>query len=273
METSFVLISGGLGNQMFQYAFVLALRSKGIRAQMDLMPFNWKQEHNGYELERVFGVKEDCVSGSFWHKYYYIFLKKYCKKKVLVDYLSYYPQAFEKGIIFYDGFWQLHSYFKDCENEVRKAFVFQGVDDENMELAKEMNSVNSVSIHFRRGDYLKIPRLQVCDDEYYKKAISYVGGYVKNPVYYVFSNDVEWSENFMRGFSVEFKVIDNNQGADSYKDMFLMSQCKHNIIANSSFSWWGAWLNDNVDKIVVAPNEWNKRVPDFHPQLESWNLL
>ena len=270
MQTSYVLFSGGLGNQMFQYAFLLALRNKGIDAQMDLMPFRWKQEHNGYELERVFGIKEEYVTESLWHKYHYILLKKYCKKKVLTDYLSYYPQAFEKGIVFYDGFWQLHSYFKDCEDDVRKAFTFQGVDEENLSLAEEMKSANSVSIHFRRGDYLKIPRLQVCDEEYYQKAMGEIGKLVKSPIYYVFSNDAEWSEQFMGGFSVNFKIVANNQGADSYKDMFLMSQCRHNIIANSSFSWWGAWLNENSEKIVIAPSEWNRRVPDFHPQLESW---
>ena len=270
MQTPYVLFSGGLGNQMFQYAFLLALRDKGIKAKMDLMPFCWKQEHNGYELERVFGIKEEYVTKSLWHKYHYILLKKYRKKKVLTDYLSYYPQAFEKGIVFYDGFWQLHSYFKDCEDDVRKAFTFQNIDGENMSLAEEMRSANSVSIHFRRGDYLQIPRLQVCDEVYYRKTIDYILEKVDNPVFYVFSNDVEWSEQFMGGFSVDFKIVENNQGADSYKDMFLMSQCKHNIIANSSFSWWGAWLNQHPDKIVVAPNDWNKRVPDFHPQLESW---
>ena len=270
MHFSFVLFSGGLGNQMFQYAFLLALRNKGIAAQMDLMPFRWKQEHNGYELERVFGIRETYAANNLWHKYFYVFLKKYDKKKVLSDYLSYYPQAFEKGIVFYDGFWQLHSYFKDCQEDVRKAFVFQGIDNENKELAEEMKSVNSVSIHFRRGDYLKIPRLQVCDDEYYQKAMDEVGKLVKNPIYYVFSNDVAWADEFMGKLSVDYKIVANNQGADSYKDMFLMSQCKHNIIANSSFSWWGAWLNENMEKIVIAPSEWNRRVPDFHPQLERW---
>ena len=270
MQTPFVLISGGLGNQMFQYAFLLALRAKGIRAGMDLMPYRWKQEHNGYELERVFGINEKCAPYSLWHKYYYIFLKKYCKKKVLSDYLSFYPQAFEKGIVFYDGFWQFYSYFKDCEEDVRKAFVFQGIDAENLELAKEMQSVNSVSIHFRRGDYLNIPRLQVCDDAYYKNAMNHVKKQVGSPIFYVFSNDVAWADEFMSQQSVDYKIVAGNQGADSYKDMFLMSRCRHNIIANSSFSWWGAWLNENSEKIVIAPSEWNRRVPDFHPQLESW---
>ena len=267
---SYVLFSGGLGNQMFQYAFLLALRKKGIHAKMDLMPFEWEKVHNGFELDKVFGIHEDHVSESFLHKYYYIFLKKFLPKKVFQDYMQYYPQVFDQGIVFYDGFWQWYIYFKHCEKEVRDAFDFKGIDDRNLAIKNQMHRESSVSIHFRRGDYLQIPRLMVCDDIYYKNAIGYIIEHVDNPVFYVFSNDVEWSRGFMENLHVQYKVVDFNQGKDSYKDMFLMSQCKHNIIANSSFSWWGAWLNQNSDKIVVAPKEWNRRVPNFHPQLDSW---
>jgi len=273
MKQSYVLFSGGLGNQMFQYAFLLALRKKGIRAKMDLMPFEWENVHNGFELEKVLGIHEDYVSESVLHKYYFLFLKKYCPKKVIQDYLAYYPQVFNRGIVFYDGFWQWHPYFKDCEKEVRQAFTFKGIDERNSNVAEEMHRETSVSIHFRRGDYLNIPRLMVCDDAYYKNAINYIIEHVDNPVFYVFSNDVEWSREFMKNLHVRFEVMDFNQGKDSYKDMFLMSQCKHNIIANSSFSWWGAWLNKNPDQIVVSPKEWNRRVPEFHPQLDSWKTF
>lgn len=270
---SYVLISGGLGNQMFQYAFVLSMRQRGINVVPDLMPYKWDNPHNGYELERVFGLKEDYASYNLIHKYSYVLLKRIKSKRVLVDYLDYLPQVFQQRFTFYDGFWQLERYFHDCEDEVRKAFTFKNVDNHNMEMGSQMKSVNSVSIHFRRGDYLKIPRLMVCDDAYYKNAINFIIEHVENPVFYVFSNDVEWSREFMENLHVRFEVMDFNQGKDSYKDMFLMSQCKHNIIANSSFSWWGAYLNSFPPKIVVSPKEWNRRVSTFHPQLDDWITL
>ena len=119
-----------------------------------------------------------------------------------------------------------------------------------------MESRESVSIHIRRGDYLKYPFFQVCDPPYFKRAIEFIRSEVENPFFYVFSDDLEWSADFMKDTGADYQIVDHNRGKDSYKDMYLMTRCHHNIIANSSFSWWGAWLVDYRDKIVVRPNGW-----------------
>ena len=234
------------------------------------MLYRWDNPHNGYELERVFGIKEKCASFNLFHKYSYVLLKRLKSKQVLVDYLDYLPQALQQKFTYYDGFWQWERYFHDCQNEVKNAFTFKVIDNQNMELGAQMKCENSISIHFRRGDYLNLPRLMVCDDDYYNSAISYMLEHVENPMFYVFSNDTKWSDDFMKKLQVPYRIIDFNQGQNSYRDMYLMTQCKHNIIANSSFSWWGAYLNSCSQKIVVSPKEWNRRVPSFHPQLDGW---
>ena len=198
---SYVLISGGLGNQMFQYAFLLSLKAKGYDAVMDLMPYQWEKAHNGYELDRVFGISENMNCSSF-HKYLYVFLKKIKSKYILSDYLDYYDDETLKNRLFYDGFWQIEKYFHDLEDEVRKAFTFKNIDSRNIEVVNQMRKENAVSVHFRRGDYLTIPRLMVCDDEYYKKSISYIKENIPSPMFYVFSNDIEWSDGFMRELHV-----------------------------------------------------------------------
>lgn len=118
-----------------------------------------------------------------------------------------------------------------------------------------IQSVNSVSIHFRRGDYIGNRIHETDKTEYYKEALNIIQSKVENPVYFVFSDDINWiRENFKTSFETHY--IDFNDSESNYEDLKLMSSCKHNIIANSSFSWWGAWLNSNPDKIVISPKKW-----------------
>lgn len=120
-----------------------------------------------------------------------------------------------------------------------------------------MSRENSVSVHIRRGDYLLRKHSKIhglCSLEYYLQAIQFIKSKSKDPVFYFFSDDIPWArENFC---NPSYKFVDCNSGSNSCLDLYLMSQCKHNIIANSTFSWWGAWLNRNKEKIVVAPSVW-----------------
>lgn len=130
-----------------------------------------------------------------------------------------------------------------------------------------------MSIHIRRGDYLTFSTIYggICTIEYYKKAVSYLCSALNNPVFVVFSDDMDWVRNNIY-FPEEAKVhfVDFNRGKDSWQDMNLMSKCMHNIIANSTFSWWGAWLNENPEKIVICPDRLTQRgdSPDIFP--EEW---
>ena len=109
----------------------------------------------------------------------------------------------------------------------------------------------------------------MCTPEYYEKAIVEVKKRVENPIFYIFSDDLVWSEDFVKSYGLDYRIVDHNRGKDSYKDMYLMTQCKHNIIANSSFSWWGAWLGEKKDRVVVCPEIW-LRNHTMNPCLDNW---
>ena len=252
-----IVFTDGLGNQMFQYAFFLAMKHRGGNPLINTGIINRNIIHNGFELCDVFNIDKDKLHFTMQSNLaggITIFINRYLK-------LLYYQQD--------NGYWQDIRYFEEVQDEVRNAFIFRSIDENNIDLGNEMECRDSVSIHIRRGDYLKFPQLQICTPSYYKRAISIINQKVKNPLYYVFSDDLEWSNHLMKEMNVNYKMVCNNRGRDSYKDMFLMEHCHHNIIANSSFSWWGAWLGKFSDKIVVCPNEWIKGSRK-DPSLNTW---
>ena len=154
----------------------------------------------------------------------------------------------------YEGYWQSYKYYNGLEEKIRRCFTFKTelLSDRTRELARRINDINSISVHVRRGDYLNQNGMNfVMPIAYYKNAIHYINSHVDNPQYVIFSDDIEWTIKELALNDAIF--VDWNKGKDSWQDMYLTSQCKHNIIANSSFSWWGAWLNKNTDKIVYAP--------------------
>lgn len=165
------------------------------------------------------------------------------------------------GDIYLSGYWQSEKYFKDIQGQIRQDFTFVKLDPHTLETAGTINNYdNSVAIHIRRGDYINKPIINkghgVCSLEYYKDAVAYINNKVTPDHYYLFSDDPDWVQQNLNFFPGKMTVVNWNKGDDSWKDMYLMSQCGHNIIANSSFSWWGAWLNNRKDKIVIAPKQW-----------------
>ena len=159
------------------------------------------------------------------------------------------------------GYWQSERYFGSYEKQIRSDFRFiESLDKKNKNILNVINKSNSVSIHARRGDYELNKKIKeyhgLLSVAYYKKAIEIINKIIINPTYFVFSDDPEWVKNSLKINNATY--IDWNKGLRSHIDMQLMSNCKHNIIANSSFSWWGAWLNNNPNKIVVAPKKWFK---------------
>jgi hypothetical protein len=173
------------------------------------------------------------------------------------------------------GLWQTEKYFKDCEEIIRTEFTFkQPLNKKNSELSETIRRKNSVSIHIRRGDYIynseeyKIHGL--CSIDYYKKAVECIANKAGELTLFIFSDDIEWVKNNLK-FDFPIIFVDNNVD-DIHEDLRLMSLCKHNIIANSTFSWWGAWLNNNKEKIVIAPKKWFNEfeadTKDIYP--DSW---
>ncbi len=158
------------------------------------------------------------------------------------------------------GYWQTEKYFSDIRKILLSDFSIRNpLEGRNLQLANQIEYVNSVSVHIRRGDYVTDAKTNnyhgLCGLDYYTKAIEYISKRVKDPVLFVFSDDIPWAKDNLNS-SFEICFVDANNEDTAYEDMRLMSLCKHNIIANSSFSWWGAWLNKNTKKIVLAPDRW-----------------
>ena len=274
MVVSYVL--GGIGNQMFQYAAGRALAlTNSQKLLLDLSDFSDYRLHHGFELSRVFNVVTESAETFTVHQLLG-WRENYLARKVLrrpqfaglrgktfvVEPLfNYWPDFFNlTGDCYLYGYWQSERYFKAVESVIRQDFTFrEPLKEHNAELALEMATIQAVSLHVRRGDYVSDPKnrnvMAICDLEYYRKAISYIAERVDCPVFYIFSDDVPWVK---KNLSVAFPCVyvEHNRGAESYRDMQLMSLCQHHVIANSSFSWWGAWLNANPEKIVIAPKHW-----------------
>lgn len=286
-----VNIIGGIGNQMFQYAFALALKEKfpNDQIKLDISHFKGYSLHNGFEIERNFGIllpvatKKELRELTYYAPNYKLsrILRKllgYKKTEYKEPRLfTYWKEALEiSGDCYYEGSWQNERYFKDYAKTIHEAFTFkQPLGDTNEKLLEQINATESVSIHVRRGDYLLDPTYKgICDLPYYRKAVDYILARVKNPKFFIFSNDAIWCEENIAPLCKNYVVIDCNVGEKSWADMQLMSLCKHNIIAHSSFSWWAAWLNNHVGKIVISPKGWFNRADiTDSPQLDDWVLI
>jgi len=259
-----ILVRGGIGNQMYQYAFLLFMRNHGHDIKLNTSMYNITKMHNGYELNRVFGINELVKS---YKGPALTLLRSLIKYGLLVKNENF-EHIFDviscKKPIF-DGYWQSYKYFDSISQDVRLAFQFKDIDERCKSLSREMLSRNSVSLHIRRGDYLTVNGYSgICTEQYYFKAIQYIQQHVNNPHFFVFSDDKEWCSSHLDKWNINYQLVNFNEGPNSYQDMFLMSKCRHNIIANSSFSWWGAWLNDNTDKIIIAPKQWYQKDTSYY---------
>lgn len=275
-------IIGGLGNQMFQYAAGRALAKQHNQPlRLDVSGFANYQLHNGFDLARIFvgqtdlATSEDMQRILGWRAIPRIrrlllrpgFAVLRGNKFVVEPHFRYWaginrvpPNAY------LTGYWQSEKYFISIESIIRADFVFkQPVLEKNQQIADEIAQRNAVSLHVRRGDYVKNTQTfathGVCSLDYYRDAIRHIAERVEQPRFFVFSDDIAWVKDNMR-IDLPCHYVDHNHGAESYSDMRLMSLCQHHIIANSSFSWWGAWLNPSSDKIVVAPKRWFAKQAD-----------
>lgn len=290
MQKIVIALQGGLGNQMFQYA---AGKAAALRTGADLMvDLTWLRRWRNkldtprdYELN-CFPALEDIPVADFIQ----------CRQLGLIDHFDAslsgklnrrllrairrwvprksfireprscrYQELSQRtlhGDVYLDGYWQSESYFTDFANRICNDFTFSAMtDSRNLELLDKISrSSSSVSLHVRRGDYIHNTKTLayhggICTMEYYRQAIQKTKDRLGEPLFVVFSDDPHWvRKNFI--LSVNTVYVDWNSGDNSFRDMQLMSSCDHHIIANSSFSWWGAWLGRNPGNIVIAPRRW-----------------
>lgn len=285
-----VRIDGGLGNQMFCYAFALALQNvSGEDVLIDTHRYAYFPNHNGYELDSLFNIElKESTKRELWKVTYpaYSLLASriyqrfpHRRSEIIRDYTEDYAELMTNPLDgYYIGNWQNYRHFDLIEDYILKAFEFKSLlNGMNLQLFNQLNSCNSVSLHIRRGDYLYTPQYcGICDENYYRLSVAKVielFGIVDH--WAIFSNDIQWCiDNILHLLQGgEVSLVDWNNGRESSNDMRLMTACRANIIANSSFSWWGAYLNPRHDKIVIAPNRWINMELDYKIQCDDWICL
>lgn len=278
-----IKFQGGLGNQMFQYALYRRFQLDEIPVKADLLWYMHNRStaerkielaHFPIELKTCSKMDAYIRNNTFTRvlfKHFDISLGFYRER---MD--GYYDESImSKRNIFLTGYWQTEKYFSQIRKQLLVDFTFPKTCNEwEMRMEQQIWKSKAISIHIRRGDYLNNVEVygNICTEEYYKKAIRYIRKHVQEPVFFVFSDDVEWSKKFL-AVERDMVFVENPDRDRAIMDMYFMSICCHNIIANSSFSWWASWLNQNENKIVVAPARWinNSETPDIY--CESWVRL
>lgn len=276
--TFIIMMQGRLGNLMFDYALLLSMRSKYPKHEGFLYRDKDAPGKTGYfyELENIFNIPASDFASEELMTHIkslppsliqYVWEKDFaCRPSISLD-------GFLVTICI--GYWQTETSFDNVKPEVRKAFSFNSnlLNGPTRQLAEKLKLQKAIALHVRRGDYLDSSHadmfINICTVDYYREALIMIRNHAgNNLLLYCFSDDPDWVKSNLH--LENCVVVDWNHGDDSWQDMYLMSLCRHNIIANSTFSWWGAWLNGSRDKIVIAPYRcFNTMLtPEIHP--DEW---
>ena len=276
---------GGLGNQMFQYAFLLYLKAHNPEVVLNIHDFTVYNRFRHYELETAFGIKENIKeTRCLFIKDKDTIIKRVIRKITKLDYIdanecvespeiTYVPMIKWNKNIYFNGYWQRVEYVNAVKDDVLSVFKFKELDKKNSDFIEDLkqNYKNLVSVHVRRGDYLNLSSFNICDLNYYQEAILYVKEKVEAPIFVFFSDDITWCRKAFCDCNAVY--VDWNNGSEAFKDMQLMSMCNHNIIPNSTFSWWGAYLNQTPNKIVISPKKWNQNANNNFYADKDWVQL
>lgn len=278
-------IIGGLGNQLFQYAIGRKLSiMKNIPLKLDITKIN-KNELREYLLfhyniaaeiatkEEIFRYKKIDLKGynrieKLFSKYGIKLINKvyYEKREYELD-----SKVFEFDDIYIQGYWQSYRYFSDIrELLINDLSLREPIGIENKNILEIIRNTNSVSIHIRRGD---LNNKFFISMDYYRRAMNYANEKINNPIFFVFSDDIKWAKQNLFSKYNKFFVNINDGRFSPHLDLELMRNCKHNIIANSTFSWWAAYLNKNKDKIVIVPKKWINGIKSNDLIPETWNKI
>jgi Glycosyl transferase family 11 len=272
-----VKLMGGLGNQMFQYALgrtislkigaelkvdISSLSNRSIRIKREYMLDAFNVHVMPATYNEVKHLKQGARSRiteiiQRIHRKYSMQPPTYIKEKLefVFD-----PDVFNTKEGYFEGYWQNEKYFRDTKDVLREEFTLRNpLTGKNKEIAERISRSDSVSIHIRRGDYATDATTRdfhgICGPDYYTACLDHFAQRIKLPHFFVFSDEPGWVKEKFKVFP-PCTVIDHNGPEQCHEDLRLMALCRHHIIANSSFSWWGAWLDSRPDKIVLAPHRW-----------------
>ncbi|MEL7588808.1 MAG: alpha-1,2-fucosyltransferase [Prolixibacteraceae bacterium] len=262
-----IRLRSGLGNQMFQYAFFRQMQywHGAANVKLDISTYHWNV-HNGREIDRVFNIdlQKDSVPPSVSLKYADVGYRLHQRLLRRLRGIRHHAYQYWKDIdpddykslkdVYLEGFWNEEKYFRDVQEEIRQAYTFKDeLNVQEKEMLHLILGTESVAVHVRRGDYKKFPKaFPMCPPSYYEEAQKILTAKKNNLVFFVFSDDMGWCKKSL-SFPGRVVFVENNKPENAWKDMMLMSRCRHNIMANSTFSWWAAWLNNNPDKTVIYP--------------------
>ncbi|MFD2872299.1 alpha-1,2-fucosyltransferase [Mucilaginibacter ximonensis] len=267
-----VKLQGGLGNQMFQYATGRALAIKHNVPMFLDQSFLERNNvsRNGFTARKygldIFNIVSSRITAQIIDRYF-----EKNPDSIMINYKEL-PVSFDKTFrvlpssVYISGNWQSPKYFANISSDIRQEFTFKyfEFDPDFKLIADEISEKTSVAIHLRRGDYIPekgSPQIYfICDKSYYFKAMSFIRERFPHAAFFVFSDDIKWSKDHFKFDHFDVNFVYNEKFTD-WQEMFLMSKCKHNIMANSTFSWWAAWLNDNNNKVIIAPKNWFNIVP------------
>jgi hypothetical protein len=286
-------LNGGLGNQLFQYAAGLSLADRlGVPLKLDLSEFDTyllrRFELDKFNISAEIATPEETagfvINPSRFQRYYgrlVISLGLRFNRIAFKQIKFEYDQAFGKirYPMYLNGYWQSEKYFKSAEDKLRRELsLADQLGEASQKILDGIFQCPAVSLHIRRGDYITNPSAAlihgVCSLDYYHSAIRHVAAHIKDPHFFVFSDDPQWAKDNLK-FIYPVQFVEANGPDRGTEDMWLMKSCKHHIIANSSFSWWAAWLNDRLDKIVIAPRVWflDKKIDTKDLIPEQWHRI
>jgi len=274
MQHVITRLNGGLGNQLFQYAAGRALAERlGVPLKIDLSEFKTyalrRFELNKFNINAEIATAEEVrgvvVNPSRFQRYASraaIAMGLVFNNIALREIKFNYDDVFEKirHPLYLNGYWQSERYFKPAEKTLRRELrLVDALDPACAKVLAEIQQSAAVSLHIRRGDYVSNPSAAavhgVCPLEYYYSAIKHMAAHVPAPSFFVFSDDPQWAKDNLE-ISYPARFVEANGPDRAEEDLWLMKSCRHHILANSSFSWWGAWLNGDRDKVIIAPRNW-----------------
>lgn len=290
-EMVIVRIMGGLGNQMFQYAVAMALQMQGHKVKIDTSYYKnipigdtiRKFELACFKLNQqieIASIKDLKKYNTITQKILEIIQQLTgcsCSGMYIECNRGYAPEIFELKDKYLIGYWQTEKYFKSIRNKLINVFQIKNeyMNQENLEFGKRIKgNNNSVFVHVRGGDYIQSNNIvnygNICTKDYYVKAFQLMEQKIGKAKFYLFTNDLNYAYSVVPSSQYDIEYVDLNDELSGWLDLYLMSCCNHSILANSSFSWWGAWLNTNEKKIVIAPNKWENTSNNQDIFCEGW---
>ena len=290
-----VRLLGGLGNQMFQYAAARRLAlAHNVPLKLDVSWFSHAPDRayalHALNIQEAFASAEEVeeIRGPSTRAIPRVLFQLRRRFRIGYDWIWIHERTLSpvdprvlqaRARTYLDGYWQSEKYFLDVPDTIRREFTIDFPPDaRTREIVDQMATTQSVSVHIRRGDYVSDPRTSparsVCTPEYYQRCVSHVGERLADPHLFLFSDDPDWVARNLR-FDHPWTLVSGRAARTDHEDLRLMSACRHHIIANSSFSWWAAWLDPHSDKLVLAPRRWmnDPRVDDRDVVPSGWTRL